>query len=82
MSWYKDRDFPELKREVQGEPGEILAVIPKEEDLLRVITAHEEEINALKKYYEEQVRYLNDRLAAEERSMNYWYSRSMVGESK
>jgi hypothetical protein len=47
MSWYKDRDFPELKREVQGEPGEILAVIPDPKHLEAVVKAHNEELEEI-----------------------------------
>jgi hypothetical protein len=44
MSWYKDRDFPELKRDLCYEPSEILAIIPDPKQLDRVIEVHNEEI--------------------------------------
>jgi Ni,Fe-hydrogenase maturation factor len=52
MSWYKDRDFPELKREVQGEPGEILAVIPDPKQLDAVVKAHNDEMDEILKLAE------------------------------
>jgi hypothetical protein len=70
MSWYKDRDFPELKREVQGEPGEILAHIHDPKQLDAVVKAHNDEMDELlriaetwKKGYEDEVRILKIRLA-------------------
>ena len=65
MSWYKDRDFPELKREREGEPNEILAVIPDPKHLDAVIKAHNDEMDEIlklaetwKKSYGEEVRKL------------------------
>jgi predicted nucleic acid-binding Zn-ribbon protein len=52
MSWYKDRYFPELKREVQGEPAEILAVIPDSKHIEAVIKAHHEEMDQVLKLAE------------------------------
>lgn len=53
MSWYKDRDFPELKRDVHNEPSEILAVIPNPKELDAVIKAHNDEVLALLELAEE-----------------------------
>lgn len=53
MSWYKDRDFPELKRDVQNEPSEILAIIPNPKELDAVIKAHNEEVLELLNLAEE-----------------------------
>jgi hypothetical protein len=53
MSWYKDRDFPELKRDVQNEPSEILAVIPNPKELDLVIKAHNDEVLELLNLAEE-----------------------------
>lgn len=53
MSWYKDRDFPELKRDVQNEPSEILAVIPHPKELDRVVKAHNDEVLELLNLAEE-----------------------------
>jgi hypothetical protein len=65
MSWYKDRDFPELKRERDGEPNEILAVIPDPKQLDAVIKAHNDEMDEIlklaetwKKGYQDEVRRL------------------------
>ena len=49
MSWYKDRDFPELKRDVHNESSEILAIIPDPKQLDAVIKAHNDEILELLK---------------------------------
>lgn len=49
--WYKDRDFPEIKRPIVGEPAEILAYIPNPKELEKVIQAHNEDVD-----------YLSDRL--------------------
>jgi hypothetical protein len=47
MSWYKDRDFPELKRDIQNEPSEILAIIPDPKQLEAVVKAHNDEVQYL-----------------------------------
>lgn len=47
MSWYKDKDFPELKRDLDDGSNEILAVIPNPKELDAVIKAHNEEVLAL-----------------------------------
>jgi len=53
MSWYKDRSFPELKRDVDNGPSEILAVIPNPKQLDAVIKAHNDEVLALLNLAEE-----------------------------
>jgi predicted nuclease with TOPRIM domain len=69
MNWYKDRDFPELKREIQGEPSEILAIIPNHEHLDAVVKAHNEEIEEIlrlaeiwKKGYEDETMRLKRKI--------------------
>lgn len=52
MNWYKDRDFPEIKRSRYNEPSEILAVVENPKDLLRLIEVHNSDIND----YEEALR--------------------------
>ena len=47
MSWYKDRSFPELKRDMDNGPSEILAVIPNAKELDAVIKAHNDEIREI-----------------------------------
>jgi len=53
MSWYKDRDFPELKRDVHNEPSEILATILNPRELDAVVKAHNDEVLALLNLAEE-----------------------------
>src|SRR5271167_3701869 len=42
MKWYKDRDFPEVKRD-----GEILAYIPDPKELERIVEVHNQDIDYL-----------------------------------
>lgn len=51
MNWFKDRDFAEVKREVQNEPSEILAHIPDPKQLERVVEVHNQHINAWQAAY-------------------------------
>jgi len=60
MSWYKDRDFPELKRDVHNEPSEILAIIPNPKELDAVIKAHNDEVLQLLNLAEEWRDAYND----------------------
>lgn len=60
MSWYKDRSFPELKRETDNGPNEILATIPNVADIERVINAHNEELNEILKLAEDWKKAYND----------------------
>lgn len=53
MSWYKDRDFPELKRDDGDGSCEILAVIPNPKQLDAVVKAHNDEVLALLNLAEE-----------------------------
>jgi hypothetical protein len=53
MSWYKDRDFPELKRDDGDGSCEILAVILDPKELDRVIKAHNDEVKELLSIAEE-----------------------------
>jgi predicted nuclease with TOPRIM domain len=69
MNWYKDRDFPELKREIQGNPSEILAIITNHEHLDAVVKAHNEEIEEIlhlaeiwKKGYEDETKRLKRKI--------------------
>lgn len=38
--WYKDRDFPEIKRGVYNSSADILAVVPDEKQLLNLVNEH------------------------------------------
>lgn len=44
MIWFKDRDFPEVKRSVLGEPSEILAHVPDPKQLERIIEVHNDSV--------------------------------------
>ena len=57
MNWHKDRDFPEIKISVQGDSPKRLCVTSNSEDILRIISAHNEEMGV--------VRTERDSLAAE-----------------
>ena len=67
MHWYRDRDFPEVKRPRFNEPAEILAVVPDTQDLDRIIKAHNDEMDFLledivvrKEQYLEQLEFAAD----------------------
>ena len=47
MSWYKDRDFPEIKRPIAGGPADIVGIVESRESLDKIIKTHNEEVEAL-----------------------------------
>jgi rubrerythrin len=64
MNWYKDRDFPEVKRTVSGEPAEILAVIEDPKQLEKIVKVHNDEVETLwirVKELEAEVKRLHDK---------------------
>ena len=60
MSWYKDRDFPELKRERDNDSNEFLAIIHDPKQIEAVINAHNEELNEILKLAEDWKKAYND----------------------
>lgn len=45
--WYKDRDFPEIKASCNGEPANILAVVPSVPELHKLIAEHNNVVELL-----------------------------------